>query len=59
MPRLEGEPPSPVDVPPGCRFHPRCPIAIDRCRTDDPVLRPFPLTCRSLCHLAELAQPLD
>jgi oligopeptide/dipeptide ABC transporter ATP-binding protein len=57
VPRLEGEPPSPVDVPPGCRFHPRCPIAIDRCRTDDPVLRPFPPDVRVACHLAELAEP--
>ena len=54
-PRLQGEPPSPVDVPPGCRFHPRCPIAIDRCRTDDPVLRPFPPDVEVACHLAELA----
>ena len=27
-----GEPPNPIDVPPGCRFHPRCPVAEDRCR---------------------------
>ena len=54
-PRLEGEPPSAVDVPPGCRFHPRCPIAIDRCRVDDPVLRPFPPDVQVACHLAELA----
>jgi oligopeptide/dipeptide ABC transporter ATP-binding protein len=37
---LQGETPNPVDVPPGCRFHPRCPIAEDRCRRADPVLRP-------------------
>jgi oligopeptide/dipeptide ABC transporter ATP-binding protein len=37
---LQGETPNPVDVPPGCRFHPRCPIAEDRCRREDPVLRP-------------------
>jgi oligopeptide/dipeptide ABC transporter ATP-binding protein len=55
VPRLEGEPPSPVDVPAGCRFHPRCPIAIDRCRVDDPVLRPFPPDTQVACHLAELA----
>jgi peptide/nickel transport system ATP-binding protein len=37
---LGGEPPNPTDVPPGCRFHPRCPVAQDRCRTFDPELRP-------------------
>jgi len=57
VPRLEGEPPSPVDIPPGCRFHPRCPIAVDRCRVDDPMLRPFPPDVLVACHLAELAQP--
>ena len=36
---LVGETPNPVDVPPGCRFHPRCPVAEDRCRTIDPELR--------------------
>jgi oligopeptide transport system ATP-binding protein len=36
---LEGEPPSPARIPPGCRFHPRCPIATDICRREDPALR--------------------
>ena len=36
---LQGEPPSPIDPPPGCRFHPRCWMAIDLCRTEDPQLR--------------------
>jgi peptide/nickel transport system ATP-binding protein len=31
-----GEPPSLIDPPPGCRFHPRCPYAMDRCRTETP-----------------------
>lgn len=57
VPRLEGEPPSPVDIPSGCRFHPRCPIAIDRCAVDDPVLRPFPPDVLVACHLAEQAGP--
>jgi len=37
-PSLEGRPPNLAEPPPGCRFHPRCPIAIDRCRTDVPPL---------------------
>ncbi|WP_206785476.1 ABC transporter ATP-binding protein [Amycolatopsis sp. MtRt-6] len=31
-----GEPPSLIDPPPGCRFHPRCPVALARCKTDLP-----------------------
>ena len=34
--RLKGEPPSPIDPPAGCRFHPRCPLAQDICRTTVP-----------------------
>ena len=48
---LTGETPNPVDVPPGCRFHPRCPIATDRCRTDDPLLR-LPAAATGQDHLA-------
>jgi oligopeptide/dipeptide ABC transporter ATP-binding protein len=36
---LSGETPNPVFVPSGCRFHPRCPIAQESCRTTDPELR--------------------
>jgi oligopeptide/dipeptide ABC transporter ATP-binding protein len=36
---LRGETPNPVDVPTGCRFHPRCPIATEECRVTDPELR--------------------
>lgn len=36
----EGEPPSPYDLPSGCRYHPRCPFAVAECRVVDPVLRP-------------------
>jgi oligopeptide/dipeptide ABC transporter ATP-binding protein len=36
---LRGETPDAVRIPSGCRFHPRCPIAIEACRTEDPSLR--------------------
>jgi oligopeptide transport system ATP-binding protein len=35
---LTGEVPSPVNPPAGCRFHPRCPVVMDRCRTEAPTL---------------------
>jgi oligopeptide/dipeptide ABC transporter ATP-binding protein len=35
---LNGDPPSPIDVPTGCAFHPRCALAIDRCRHEKPEL---------------------
>jgi len=37
---LTGETPNPIQVPPGCRFHPRCPMAQTACTTQDPELRP-------------------
>ena len=39
---LKGETPNPVDLPSGCRFHPRCPVAEERCKTIDPALREVP-----------------
>ena len=35
---LQGETPNPADIPPGCRFHPRCPLAVEACRGTDPWL---------------------
>jgi peptide/nickel transport system ATP-binding protein len=50
---LTGEPPNPVSPPSGCRFHPRCPVAEDRCRTEDPALRTVPTAAahRAACVL--------
>ena len=47
-----GDPPNPADPPSGCRFHPRCPLAVDRCRVDPPVLRDLGAR-RVACHLVE------
>ncbi|MRX49991.1 ATP-binding cassette domain-containing protein [Paracoccus sp. S-4012] len=43
--RVEGEIPSPIDPPPGCPFHPRCPLANERCRVEVP-----PLLDGVACH---------
>jgi peptide/nickel transport system ATP-binding protein/oligopeptide transport system ATP-binding protein len=46
-----GDVPSPVDRPPGCHFHPRCPMAQARCRTEDPVTREVESGHLVACHL--------
>lgn len=50
---LEGGVPSPVSPPSGCHFHPRCPWAVDRCRTESPALRQLGPGHQAACHLAE------
>ncbi len=49
---LEGDVPSPVHVPPGCRFHPRCPYAVDRCKVEVPEWRELRPSHWVACHLA-------
>jgi oligopeptide/dipeptide ABC transporter ATP-binding protein len=49
---LGGEVPSALNPPPGCVFHPRCPIAVDRCRVDVPELREIRPGHRAACLLA-------
>lgn len=48
---LEGEPPSPVHIPPGCSFRTRCPQAFDKCRTTDPSATALPGGGQVSCHL--------
>ncbi len=50
---VRGDPPSPIDPPAGCRFHPRCPLAQDRCREEAPALRSMPGERLVACHLVE------
>ncbi|HRO14280.1 MAG TPA: ABC transporter ATP-binding protein [Paracoccus sp. (in: a-proteobacteria)] len=50
--KLQGDPPSPVNLPKGCRFVSRCPIAVDRCRSVPPDLRQVNVGQAAACHLA-------
>jgi oligopeptide/dipeptide ABC transporter ATP-binding protein len=50
---LVGETPDAAHVPPGCRFHPRCPLAFDRCRTEAPPLFDVGGGQAAACWLAE------
>lgn len=50
---LEGEPPSAVDQPSGCVFHPRCPISIEECTNTSPRLRELRPGHHVACHLAD------
>jgi peptide/nickel transport system ATP-binding protein len=49
--RLEGDPPSPINPPPGCRFSTRCPYVEARCRAEEPALREAAHGHRVACHL--------
>ncbi len=49
--RLEGDPPSPIDLPPGCRFADRCPFVENRCRETVPPLREVADGHHAACHL--------
>ena len=53
---IPGAPPSMLDLPPGCAFHPRCPYAMDRCVVEEPVLRSIGPDRRAACHLLEERQ---
>jgi peptide/nickel transport system ATP-binding protein len=48
---ITGEIPSPLNPPPGCHFHPRCPHALDRCKLEAPKLREISPGRWSACHL--------
>jgi oligopeptide/dipeptide ABC transporter ATP-binding protein len=50
---LGGDVPSPMNPPPGCRFHTRCPFVQDRCRVEMPVLRDLEPAHGVACHFAE------
>lgn len=52
---LQGDPPNPAARPSGCPFHPRCPVAVERCAREAPGLRGKPGGHRVACHLAEPA----
>jgi peptide/nickel transport system ATP-binding protein len=49
---IPGLPPSLLDVPPGCVFHPRCPMAEGRCRTEVPEMRELQPGTWAACHFA-------
>jgi peptide/nickel transport system ATP-binding protein len=49
---IPGLPPPLRDLPAGCAFHPRCPLAVDRCRSETPVLREARPGGWAACHLA-------
>ena len=52
---LQGEIPSPVNPPKGCRFHPRCPYAIDKCKVEEPQFKELRPGHFAACHVAEAA----
>ena len=57
-PALEGRPPNLADPPRGCRFHPRCPLAVDKCKTDVPPLVTVGPDHRTACWRSADVEPL-
>ena len=51
--RLQGELPSPLNIPPGCPFHLRCSLATERCKQERPALRPVAGRGQVACHLSD------
>lgn len=56
---VEGEVPSPINPPPGCAFHPRCPLAVERCRIETPPLVPMPDGRIVACHVRAPAKEIS
>jgi len=50
---LQGETPNPIHLPSGCRFHPRCPVAIEKCKIEDPVFVEVGESHQAACWLAK------
>ncbi|MET3524578.1 ABC transporter ATP-binding protein [Mesorhizobium abyssinicae] len=56
-PPVEGEVPSPINPPSGCAFHPRCPLAVERCRIEVPRLVPTADGRFVACHVRAPLEP--
>ena len=54
---LQGDVPSPINPPPGCHFHTRCPYAEARCKVEVPLLREVAPGHHVACHLRDGAWP--
>jgi len=55
---ITGDLPSPQNIPKGCRFHPRCPLVIDKCKTEVPPLETVGPGQRSACWRWRDVQPI-